>query len=176
MHMTLLLLEDDLNDVEELQQAVEGFDVCTDQEGRRWHFTLEYLPGDKEISPDGKYQDYDERIFSRIREKIEQQTEEEKIGVLLDVMLNADERESGKKLYSYPETKLAPEIYKEFCDSVPIYAITSIPHFYTQCQRIMMGVNMSDRFIYKPILLEYKVKSEIKKLQDFYINWTGEQH
>lgn len=176
MHMRLLLLEDDLNDVEELQQAVKEFDVCQDQEGEDWQFILEYLPGNREISPDGKYRDYDEQIFSEIQDKIDHQTEEEKIGVLLDVMLNADERESGKKLYSYPETKLAPEIYKRFRDSVPIYAITSIPHFYTQCQRIMMGVNMSDRFIYKPILLEYKVQSEIKKLQDFYINWTGEQH
>lgn len=176
MRMTLLLLEDDLNDVEELQQAVEKFGVCTDQGGREWNFILEYLPGNKGKSPDGKYQDYDEHIFSEIQAKIDNQTEKEKIGVLLDVMLNADERESGKKLYSYPETKLAPEIYTRFRDSVPIYAITSIPHFYTQCQRIMMGVNMSDRFIYKPILLEYKVKSEIKKLQDFYINWTGEQH
>lgn len=175
MHMTLLLLEDDLNDVKELQQAVGEFDEYTDQEGREWRFKLEYLPGDKEKSPDGKYQDYDEQIFSRIQDRIDRQTAEEKVGVLLDVMLNAAERESGKKLYSYPETKLAPEIYKKFRDIVPIYAITSIPHFYMQCQRIMMGVNMSDRFIYKPILLEYKVKSEIRKLQDFYINWTGEK-
>lgn len=176
MHMTLLLLEDDLYDVKELQQAVGEFDDCTDREGRKWRFGLEYLSGDKEKSPDGKYQDYDEKIFLKIQDRIDRQTEEEKVGVLLDVMLNAAERESGKKLYSYPEARLASEIYKKFCDSVPIYAITSIPHFYMQCQRIMMGVNMSDRFIYKPILLEYKVKSEITKLQDYYVNWTGEKH
>lgn len=176
MRMTLLLLEDDLNDVKELKQAVEEFGERTDQEGEKWQFKLEHLPGDKGKSSDGRYQDYDEQIFSKIQDRIDRQSKGEKVGILLDVMLNAAERESGKKLYSYPETKLAPDIYIKFRDIIPIYAITSIPHFYTQCQRIMGGVNMSNQFIYKPILLEYKVKSEITKLQDFYINWTGEKH
>lgn len=176
MHMTLLLIEDNLDDVKELKRAGEEFSECTDKEGRNWLFSLEYLSGEKEKSSDGKYQDYDDRIFFKIQNRIDQQTEEEKVGILLDVMLNAAERESGKKLNSYPETKLAPEIYKKFCTVVPIYAVTSIPHFYMHCKEIMGGVDMSKEFIYKPIWLEYKVKSEIEKLQNFYINWTGEKH
>lgn len=176
MHMTLLLIDDELVDVNEFQQAVEEFGECTDRNGRKWSFSLEHLPGEKEKSPDGIYQDYDDRIFSRIQDRIDRKTEEEQIGILLDVMLDAAERDSGKKLYSYPRAKLAPEIYKRFCNVVPIYVVTRIPQFYMHCKEIMGGVDMSEKFIHKPIWLEYKVKSQIEKLQDYYINWTGENH
>lgn len=173
MNMKLLLIEDNLQDVEEIREEVERFGVCTDGRGRNWQFTLEHLPGEgeREDYGDATYQDYDKNVFGKIQQEVDEQTADNRVGILLDVILNAAERQAS----SYEKVRLASEIYKEFSQKVPIYIVTSISHFYPNSQRIM-GVNVSDRFIHKDIWTKLRMKSEIEKLQNFYMNWGEDTH
>ena len=173
MNMKLFLIEDELEDAKAIEHAVTEFSDITDESGENWHFVLEHLPGKEEVRIDGKsFRFYTEIILEELQNIIKKQAENEHIGLLLDIVLTNDEYES-KYAGSYPILRLAPEIYKRFKRELPIYIITSVSSFYTNSERIL-GIDLSECFINKEMLTEYKLKSAIDKLQNFFVNWSND--
>lgn len=171
MNMKLLLIEDCKEDVLSIQEEVQGFTECFDRQNRSWHFSIEHLPGTREETiKDNTFRFYDESILDAIQNKVDGQTEENKVGLLLDIVLTRDELETKNK-GNYPEAFMARKIYNRFHTLIPIYIITSVGDFYTRGEKIM-GVDLSEQFVQKDVLLEFKIKSAIEKLQEFYVNWT----
>lgn len=171
MDIKLLLIEDDVNDVEKITEAINNFENVN-VEGQDYHFEVEYLPGNGEVETlrERDYLFYDEQVLERIEEKIVENNVEIKLGLLLDVVLTREELESKDKNF-YPEVNMARIIYDKFHNRLPIYILTSVPSFYTHSERIM-GVDLSEQFIPKEVLLKFKMKSMLDKLKNYYIQWN----
>lgn len=170
MDIKLLLIEDDVNDVGLITDAINEFENV-DWKGTEYHFVVEHLRGMGEIEKirDREYRFYDDHILDEIAQKIQEYGKKMKLGLLLDVVLTKDELESKDKNF-YPEVNMARTIYERFHDKLPIYVLTSVPSFYTHSERIM-GADLSERFIPKEVLLKYKMKSMLEKLKNYYIQW-----
>lgn len=108
---------------------------------------------------------YDENVIDRIEECL-QETTEDKIGLLLDVLLTQKDIENTLASY-YPQADLAKKIYFRFCDRIPVYMITGTATFSTKSD-VIMGTNLSGQFIAKNALLRYKLEKDINKLFSFY--------
>lgn len=171
MNMKLFLVEDELEHVEKIQNAMNEFAEFNSGNGDSWHFTVEYLPGEGEKTViDGRdFQFYNDKVFEQIQRIIDNPNRSEQVGLLLDIVLTRDEWNSKYK-GNYPILTLAPEIYREFQGKLPIYIITTVSAFYTNSERIM-GVNLSDRFVDKSVLTELKLEAAAQKLQNFFVNW-----
>lgn len=174
MKMTLLLIEDNLKHVENIQNAIEEFSSFKDERGEKWTFSTIHLTGDEEKTDidNGTFQFYSDTVFKQIQDKINMQTETERIGLLLDTMLTQSEFQSRRR-NDGPILNLSPKIYKKFHRELPIYIVTSISSFYTNSERFM-GIDLSEYYIDYEILTEYKLKSAIEKLQNFFVHWKKE--
>jgi len=175
MDIKLLLIEDDVNDVEKITEAIKDFENVN-MEGQNYHFVVEHLPGMGEVETirERDYLFYNEQVLEQIEEKIAENAQENdveiKLGLLLDVVLTREELESKDKNF-YPEVNMARMIYDKFHNSLPIYILTSVPSFYTHSERIM-GADLSEQFIPKEVLLKFKMKSMLDKLKNYYIQWN----
>ncbi|MBQ8230391.1 MAG: hypothetical protein IJZ34_00465 [Lachnospiraceae bacterium] len=170
MDIKLLLIEDDVNDVGLITDAINEFEDV-DWMGTEYHFVVEHLPGmgEKEKIRGREYLFYDDHILDEIEQRIQKKANGINLGLLLDVVLTKDELESKDKNF-YPEVNMARTIYERFHDKLPIYVLTSVPSFYTHSERIM-GADLSEQFIPKEVLLKYKMKSMLEKLKNYYIKW-----
>lgn len=170
MNIKLLLIEDELLEAEEIVASVkELFKNETVH-----HFEIEHLPGQGgEVTlRDRNYLFYNDSIIQDIQGRIDNCEKGTTIGLLLDVVLTEEELDSKYKNF-YPEVKVARKIYDAFQDKIPIYIVTSVPNFFTHSVKIM-GVELSDQFILKDVLLKYRTQSTIKNFKDYFIEWGTE--
>lgn len=175
MNYKIFLLEDLINDKDQVISVFEKESSIYLNDGI--HFSIEHLPGMGEVKKheDGDHCFYQENIIEIINKKINEveMTEGDKAGLLLDVILTEHEHEESIRSY-YPKSDLAKRIYTEFNDRVAVYFITSIMYFEVRSEMIM-GENMSDKFISKKALLEYKYKNNIKDMFDYYTSFKPTQ-
>lgn len=107
---------------------------------------------------------YDSEIIDRIQGKLsDEEKNGNKMGLLLDVLLTEKDRENSVAAY-YPTASIAKDIYFEFYRKMPIHIITSLLMFGTQSE-IIMGVDLSDSYIYKEAL-DYPFEDDIKVMFD----------
>lgn len=173
MNMKLFLVEDELEHVEKIRNVMEEFADFDSVDGEHCHISVEYLPGELEEKEENReFRFYDDKILAEIQNKINDQSQGDRIGLLLDIVLTQEEWISKYK-DQLPQLTLAPEIYRRFQGQLPIYIITTVSAFYTKSEK-MMGVDLSDRFVDKTLLTDVKLTAAIQKLQNFYVNWYKE--
>lgn len=129
--------------------------------------SFKWLPGEEQENDDHKY--YTENVLQNIADKkAEVEAGGGKMGLLLDILLTEEEDKSAGKTY-YPNVQLAKKIYHKYKNDMPIYIVTVLNSFGAQCD-VIMGEDLSDRYVTKSALLEYKMENSIKALFDFYNN------
>lgn len=150
-------------------------EIAGKRENPEYSFNFEYLKGTRQVEEyEGERRSFYEPVVLEDIRRLYLKTKDqnEKMGILLDVLLTQEEIESTMSSY-YAQADLARRIYFEFHDRVPIYVITSI-NFATQSD-VVMGVDLSEQFIAKYALLKYELKQDIDKLFRFYEN-DSEKH
>lgn len=169
MNINLLLIEDELQDANDIVECIGEF--SRNEWGNQFH--IEHLLGNGEEIKirDRVYRFYDDNIINDIEERIDKIDTDTRIGLLLDIVLTEEELDSKNRNF-YPEVKVARRVYDAFNDRVPIYIITSVSNFFTHSEKIM-GVDLSDQFILKDVLLKYKTQSMIDKFTKFYVDWSA---
>ena len=137
--------------------------------------SFEWLEGDgnmREID-DVPYHFYTESVLRQLEsKKAELEAAGNSMGILLDLMLTEDEAKNEGRSF-YPKVDLAKKIYFQYKDSVPIYIVTVLAVFGAQCD-VIMGEDLSDQYVTKMELCEYKMEKSIKDLFRFYINFQNQ--
>lgn len=129
--------------------------------------SFDWLPGDEQEN--NGFQFYTNSVLKNIADKkAEVEVDGGKMGILLDLTLTEDETASLGQSF-YPEVHLAKEIYIRYKDQIPIYIVTSVNSFGAQCD-VIMGEDLSDRYVTKSALLRYKMKNSINDLFNYYKN------
>lgn len=161
MANVIFLIEDkivDKNDILDLLQQHIPQDIQDE-------YIFEWLPSEEQEQ--NGYQFYTENILQCIAErKDELEAHGNHMGLLLDLTLTADElKKSGQSFY--PEAGLAKKIYFQYKNDIPIYIVTVSNTFGAQCD-VIMGEDVSDRYVTKRSLLKYKMPNSINNLFEFY--------
>lgn len=145
--------------------------------GNEYDFQFELLEGDIPQIYDGEpYVFYDQNILTKIETKVEKENEEEnRVGLLLDVMLTQEDIEKSKNSY-YVQASISRDIFFKFKERIPIYLISESATF-APYSDIIMGVNLSEQFINQARLAQDPIdslKGDFKRLFTFYQNFEPE--
>ena len=171
MKIKIYLIEDYEPDAEAILRELNQVAQSKNTDDLQFEFIS--LPGtNRKKVREKEYLFYDDTIVNTLQKKRNTENKENiKIGVLLDVMLVQEDVESSYAHY-YPEASIAKKIYFKFSDQMPIYLISAYPEFATQCE-VIMGENLSDKFITKNAVLRYHIQADIDKMFDFYKKGCG---
>lgn len=171
MKIRIYLIEDYEPDADAILQELMNKAKNKNTDDLQFEFIS--LPGtNRKKVREKEYLFYDDTIMQTLEEKYnEENNGNVKIGVLLDVMLVQEDVESSYAHY-YPEASIAKKIYFDFSDKMPIYFISAYPEFATQCE-VIMGEDLSDKFITKNAVLRYHIQADIDKMFNFYKKGCG---
>lgn len=172
--LNIFLIEDCEREAAEIIGKLN--EMAGKRENPKYSFHFEYLKGAKLVKEyEGERRSfYEPDVLEKIRELyLKAKDQNEKMGILLDVLLTQEDIENSLSSY-YPQADLAKQIYFKFHGSMPIYMITGTATFATQSD-VIMGVDLSDKFIAKKALLKYELKQDIDKLFGFYEDYL-EKH
>lgn len=168
MRIIIYLIEDEVEDARKLIEVLNEQAKQRNTKTEKYEFKL--LRGtNKRVFNDREYYFYEETIINTIRERFDaENTEDVRIGILLDIMLTEKDVKSMYAHY-YPDADIAKKIYFEYSDTMPIYLISAFPGFATQCE-VIMGRDLSDTFITKNAILRYNIQLDIDKMFHFFKN------
>lgn len=115
------------------------------------------------------YHFYTESVLQKIEEKkFELEAAGDSMGILLDLILTEEEFDNAGNSF-FLKIDLAKKIYFQYRDAIPIYIVTVINSFGAQCD-VIMGEDLSDRYVTKRALLRYKMENSINDLFKYYKN------
>lgn len=166
MTIKIYLIEDCVEEAKELLEKLR--EIAQEKNTHEINFEFQHLRGTQEGTVENKtYLFYEENIVRELdRIYNNETTENVKIGILLDMMLTeADVR--SRYAHYYPEAAIAKKIYFGLNKKMPIYLISSYPEFATQCE-VIMGEDLSDKFITKNAVLRYNIQADIDKMFKFF--------
>ena len=170
MKNKIYLIDDSINEAGNLIKQLN--EIAQQKNTEEVQFEFAFLKGTIPCEYRGEeHFFYDEEIVDTIQKKYAAENKNGvRIGLLLDILLTKEDMESSYANY-YPQVNVAKKIYFAFCKQIPTYLITSFPSFATQCD-VIMGENLSEKFITKNAVLRYKIQDDIDRLFKFYE--TGE--
>lgn len=165
----IYLIEDCEENASETLQKLNAVAPKYEEPGTPFEFKL--LAGAAPQEYKGvQYIFYDQSILQQIEAYIESETNaENRIGLLLDVMLTKEDVEESAKSY-YAHASISREIFFRFKDDIPIYIVTSTSTFASYSD-IIMGENLSRQFINEVRLIkdsDESLEGDLNRLFTFY--------
>lgn len=174
MNIVIYLIEDKMKDIKEILTKLNDFARNNQYPNDEYNFQFKSLEGTiakTKYNCDWKF--YEPGVIEEIRDKMaEEEGQGNKMGLLLDVLLTEGEVEYSRQKY-YPRANIARDIYSEFNELMPIYIITGILNFGSQCD-IIMGVDLHNFYILKDSL-DYPGDVYVKSMFDKYIEMIERQ-
>lgn len=167
----IFLIEDRIADAAKIIDSLN--DWAKKENDEKYNFCFKLIKGkNKEVYEEEDYLFYDETVIKEMENHIKNENNNcenhdiERTGLLLDILLTKEDLESNLSNY-YPQPELAKKIYFKFYKRIPVYMITSFSAFAIQSD-VIMGVDLSEKYIAKDAILRYKIRDDIHKMFDFY--------
>lgn len=113
-----------------------------------------------------------EDILKKIEEHIKKTQKDDRMGLLLDVLLTQDDMEQTMESY-YPQASISRDIFFKFSDKIPIYIVTATSAFGGQSD-IIMGTDLSEQYINQQRLVRDSkdtLKGDLDRLFSYYLNF-----
>lgn len=155
--LVILLIEDNMKDVEMI--------IARFNETLKWlkdknlisemgfeDLSIEHIKGDKLGRHKGnRHYYYDDSVIDAIESKINEFSEEDKIGILSDILLTKEDDEKAR-VNNFNEISLVSKLYEHFEERCAIYFITSISSFGSRVWRIFGRECLAGRYIQKGLV------------------------
>lgn len=157
INLKIVLIEDQPDDAEVIKKRfTETVDWLREREllseMKFDSMSIEFIKGsEKNIARGKNYFHYNERDISEIETVLQRKKENEKVGILTDILLDKKEVERAR-VNDFAEIEMVNKICKAFEDKCHMYFITGLLTFGSRAWSILGKENMCNRYIQKDLI------------------------
>lgn len=165
--LKILVVEDEQRNVDIVKQAFHD----TVEHLKRWnllsemnfdHISIEWIRGEDKTTKRGKeYYFFTEKVLDELEKRIAREPNE-KLGILLDVILTKEEQERCN-VNDFTRVELSRKIFDKYEDKCNLYLITGLRSFGTLAWGIFGRNNLKDQYIPRELVGDYPSYMTISK-------------